>query len=123
MLPWAVSIVAVGAMVAVLLAAVAQGFAARGRASAAADAAALAAAAVTFRPFGSGGDPEAEAARFSREHGAALVSCICAVDRSYAPRRVTVTVEVVVDVMGFGRRVFRAVSRAELDPVALLVDG
>ena len=107
-------------VLAVAIAAVGQGLAANIRAGTASDAAALAAAAVTFRPFGSPGDPTAEAGRFAESHGATLISCDCAIDRTYAPRTVRVEVVVNVQILGIGRRSFRSTSQAVMEPVRLL---
>ena len=118
--PVVAGVVTVALVLAAGIGAIGQGLVARSRASTAADAAALAAAAVSFRPFGSDGDPIAEASRFADEHGATLVSCDCPVDRTYAPRRATVVVAIAVDVLGVGVRRFEATSSAVLEPVALL---
>ena len=93
---------------------------ARLRATTAADAAALAAAPVTFLPFGAAGSPADEAARFARLNGAALVSCDCPVDRSFAVRSVTVRVRVTVEVPLVGGIEAEATGRAEFAPAALL---
>jgi secretion/DNA translocation related TadE-like protein len=94
--------------------------AARAQAVAAADAAALAAAPVTFRPFGAGSGPRAEAARFARANGARLLSCRCPLDRSPATRRVDVVVAVPVTLTLLGAREVRARSRAEFSPTRML---
>ncbi len=90
------------------------------RAHTAADAAALAAAPVTFRAFGAGGGPAAEASRFAASNGARLVRCSCRIDRSWADRTVEVVVAVESAVLIFGRREIRAAARAEFSPVDLL---
>lgn len=123
LMPLAVAATALAMVLAVLVGGVGQAFIARNRAASAADAAALAAAAVTFRPFGSAGDPETEAGRFATLHGVQLVSCDCRVDRSYAPRRVTVVVAATTEIVGLGRRTFRATSSAVMEPLALLGEG
>ena len=115
-------LLAVGGLVvvlAMLLADVGGLLAARLQASAAADAAALAAAPVTFRPFGSGGSPIDEAARFAVANGAHLVTCRCPVDPSWSPREVEVVVAVEVDLMVFGSTEAQARSRAEFIPIEL----
>lgn len=118
--PVAAAIVGLAVLLAALVGGVGQAFIARNRAASAADAAALAAAAVTFRPFGSPGDPAAEADRFARLHGVELVSCDCPIDRSYAPRRVTVVVTVTTEIIGLGSRTFQATGRAVMEPLVLL---
>jgi secretion/DNA translocation related TadE-like protein len=97
----------------------------RGRATAAtaADAAALAAAPVTFAEFGAGGSPTEEAARFAAANGAILVTCECAIDRTWRTRSVHVVVTVAVELIMFGRRDVPASSRAEFDPTALPADS
>lgn len=92
---------------------------ARAGASAAADAAALAAAPVTFAGFGSSGSPAFEAARLAGANGAALVSCECGIDRTWAPRTVRVVVAVEADLILFGHRTVPASSRAEFIPTDL----
>ena len=117
MLPVAAAVAALTVLLAALVGTVGQAFVARAQATAAADAAALAAAPVTFRPFGAAGGPADEAARFALRHGARLVSCECERDPSYAARRVTVVVEVQVDLIGLGRRRFRATAAAMFEPL------
>ncbi len=97
--------------------------AARSQVVAAADAAALAAAPVTFHAFGARTGPRGEAARFATANGARLLRCICALDPSFAPRRVEVVVAASVDLSLFGRREVRARSRAEFRPVAVVLPG
>jgi len=92
----------------------------RSQVQAAADAAALAAAPVTFRPFGSSGNPAAEAARFAAENGARLVRCMCPMDRSWTARIVEVEVGVEISLFGLGQQEVRAVAAAEFVPVQLL---
>lgn len=99
--------------------AVGQYVAARFQAEAAADAAALAAGPVTFRPYGGGGDPRAEAAEYAAANGAALIACHCAVDRSFAPREVRVVVAVTARLLVVGRMTVHAESRAEFSPPRL----
>jgi secretion/DNA translocation related TadE-like protein len=94
--------------------------AARLQAAAAADAAALAAAPVTFAPFGGSGSPVAEAAHYAAANGTRLVSCACAIDRSFDPRTVTVAVSRRVSVPVLGIFTVTATSRAEFAPAALL---
>jgi secretion/DNA translocation related TadE-like protein len=90
-------------------------------AATAADAAALAAAPVTFRPFGASGTPRQEAARFAEANGATLISCTCPTDRSWLPRTVTVTVSRSIDLPVLGSVSVRATSRADFDPLLLVV--
>jgi hypothetical protein len=90
------------------------------KAAGAADAAALAAAPVTFRAFGASGSPTDEAALFARANGATLVSCQCAVDRSWDTRTVVVTVERTASIPWMGSVRVRATSRATFEPAALL---
>ena len=92
----------------------------RSQVQAAADAAALAAAPVTFRPFGSDGNPTVEAARFAARNGARLIRCMCPIDRSWADRTVEVEVGWEISLLGLGRREVRAVAAAEFSPVELL---
>jgi secretion/DNA translocation related TadE-like protein len=116
---------ALAGLLALLAAALAAGgmvSAGRSRALAASDAAALAAAPVTFRPFGATGSPAEEAEKLAAEHGATLIRCRCTRDPSWSPR--VVEVEVALTIEAFGSHTVRAVSRAEFDPVRLLVpDG
>ena len=111
--------VAVVVMLAVILGDVGLYLRARAVASTAADAAALAAAPVTFAPFGAVGSPADEAARFAAANGSSLVSCECAVDRTWAPRIVRVVVAAPVDLTLFGHRDVAASSRAEFRPTGL----
>lgn len=94
--------------------------AARLQAAAAADAAALAAAPVTFRPFGAGGSPTAEAQRLAAANGAVLSRCTCPVDHTWRSRVVEVEVERRVALFGVGTITVRASSRAEFAPTLLL---
>ena len=87
---------------------------------AAADAAALAAAPVTFHPFGSGGDPAVEAARFAAANGARLIDCVCDVDRSWRARIVRVEVGREVGLVGLGPIEIRAQAAAEFIPIELI---
>jgi hypothetical protein len=116
-------VAAVGLLFAVALADAARFVSIHFEASAAADAAALAAAPVTFRPFGAAGTPREEAARFAAANSARLVSCDCALDRSWAARTVEVVVARRVDLMLFGSRSILASARAEFAPAALLGPG
>jgi secretion/DNA translocation related TadE-like protein len=95
----------------------------RSEVQAAADAAALAAAPVTFHPFGSQGNPAAEAARLAIANGTRLARCLCPIDRSWASRVVEVLVIREVDLAVLGRREIRAVAAAEFAPVELLIHG
>lgn len=119
MLLLAVAVVASG--LAVVIGEVGIYLQANARATIAADAAALAAAPVTFAPFGAMGSPRDEARRFSRANGATLVSCLCPVDRSLAPREVEVRVRVDVSLWGVGSRSLLATSRARFDPSRLVM--
>lgn len=92
----------------------------RYQAAAAADAAALAAAPVTFRPFGAGGTPAEEAARFAGINGAVMISCHCNRDPGWKARTVEVVVARRVELVGGGTVTVRARSTAEFDPLALL---
>jgi hypothetical protein len=96
---------------------------ARSEVQAAADAAALAAAPVTFRPFGSQGNPGAEAARLAIANGARLARCLCPIDRSWTSRVVEVLVIREISLVVLGRREIRAVAAAEFAPVELLLRG
>jgi secretion/DNA translocation related TadE-like protein len=122
-----VSVVILGLMgllvvLGVMLGTTGQYLSVRSRVQAAADAAALAAAPVTFHPFGSSGDPAAEAARFAAANGARLIRCVCAVDRSWESRIVQVEVGREVDLIGLGRIEIRASAAAEFAPIELLED-
>lgn len=92
----------------------------RFQAAAAADAAALAAAPVTFRPFGAGGTPAKEAARYAGINGAVMISCDCNKDPGWKARTVEVVVARRVELVGGGTVTVRARSTAEFDPIALL---
>lgn len=119
----AVLLVAIAGLVVVLTLGVADAgiaLAARLQAAAAADAAALAAAPVTFRPFGAGGGPAAEAQRLAAANGAVLSRCTCPVDRTWRSRVVEVEVERRVALFGVGTITVRASSRAEFAPTLLL---
>jgi secretion/DNA translocation related TadE-like protein len=94
--------------------------AARSHVQMAADAAALAAAPVTFRPFGSQGNPAAEATRLAAANGGRLVRCTCPINPSWANRTVYVEVVQEVNLIVLGRREVRAVAAAEFAPVELL---
>jgi secretion/DNA translocation related TadE-like protein len=96
--------------------------AARSHAQAAADAAALAAAPVTFRPFGSQGNPAAEAGRLAAANGGRLVRCTCPIDRSWADRTVQVEVVRQVNLIVLGQLDVRAVAAAEFAPIELLLN-
>jgi hypothetical protein len=112
-------VVAVALLLAVLIADVAGYITAGLQAATAADAAALAAAPQTFRPFGTGATPRVAAARYAAANGAELISCSCAIDGSWRSRVVEVVVARRVDLVLLGRRVVRALGRAELVPTAL----
>lgn len=103
-----------------MLGAAGQYLAVRSRLQAAADAAALAAAPVTFRPFGSAGDPTAEAARFAQANGGRLIRCHCPIDPSWEARIVEVEVGEEINLIGLGRREIRTKAAAEFVPVELL---
>lgn len=90
---------------------------ARAQAVAAADAAALAAAVATYPGTGRG-SPVAEARRIAGENGAALVSCHCPVDSTFATRTVTVRASVSAMLPVFGNVAISAAARAEFDPAA-----
>lgn len=113
------AIVAVAIVTGMLLADVAVYLGARARAQAAADAAALAAAPVTFRPYGSGGDPVAEAAGYAEANGAVLTECRCRIDRTWRVREVAVAVHVPVDLLLLEAHGATATSRAEFTPTQL----
>ncbi len=117
------ALVAVAVILAALLVDAGHYLAARAQAATAADAAALAAAPLTFTPSSSAATPRDEAARFAAANGARLVSCDCAVDHTWAARRVTVRVEKPVDLMLLGSRVVQASATAEFAPVDLGAPG
>lgn len=104
-----------------MLGAIGQFLSAQSRIQAAADAAALAAAPVTFRRFGSAGDPTAEAARLAAANGGRLLRCDCSIDRSWDPRIVEVEVGEEIRLIGLGPMEVRAKAAAEFLPVQLLV--
>ncbi len=114
-----VGVVALACVLGLFVADVAVYVRARTAASVAADAAALAAAPVTFAAFGATGTPADEARRFAAGNGGVLVSCDCAIDRSWAAREVRVVVAVPADLLLFGPRLVHASSHAEFDPTAL----
>lgn len=99
------------------------GLSAYAAASNAADAAVLAAAPLTFRPFGSIRGPSEEAAIFAARNGARLVSCQCAVDRSWNARTVRVVVARSIRLPAVGSITVRAASRATFEPLLLLDTG
>ena len=103
-----------------MLGAAGQFLAARSRVQAAADAAALAAAPVTFRRFGSSGDPAAEAARLAEANGAQLIRCLCSVNRSWDSRIVEVEVGEEITLVGLGFMEVRGTAAAEFVPIQLL---
>lgn len=111
-----VALVAGLVLVAAGLAAVGKVAAAHVQATAAADAAALAAAPLTFLD----GDPVAEARRFAKANGAALVACACERDPGIALRTVSVEVAMETRLPLFGTTTVRARAAAEFDPVTLL---
>jgi hypothetical protein len=113
-------VVAVTIVLGLMLATAGHYLSIRSQVQAAADAAALAAAPVTFRPYGSGGNPAAEAARLAAANRARLVRCICSIDPTWATRRVEVEVLREVDLIVLGRRAVRAVAAAEFAPIELL---
>ena len=117
------AVVAVVLMVALLIADAGLYLAGRAKASAAADAAALAAAPLTFHGFGSSVPAADEAGRFASAYGMAVMSCVCAVDESWAPRTATVVVAGPVDLIVFGRRQVSARASAEFDPTSLVEIG
>jgi secretion/DNA translocation related TadE-like protein len=86
------------------------------RAQTAADAAVLAAAPETFM----GGSPLAMARQYAAANGTELVTCTCPVDRTWQIRRITVTVQVPLDVWLLGAVVISRSATAEFEPVALL---
>jgi hypothetical protein len=112
-------VVAVAILLALLVVDVAGYITAGLQAATAADAAALAAAPLTFRSFGPEATPYAAATRYAAANGADLMSCLCSVDRSWRSRIVEVVVARPVDLVLLGRRVIRAVGRAEFAPTAL----
>lgn len=114
-------IVGVIVVLGVMLGTAGQYLTARSQAQAAADAAALAAAPVTFRPFGSHGDPAAEAAQLAAANGARLARCLCPVDPSWASRIVEVEVYLAVNLAGIGLREIKAVAAAEFSPTELIL--
>ena len=103
-----------------MLGAAGQFLSAQSRVQAAADAAALAAAPVTFRRFGSSGDPAAEAARLAGANGARLIRCLCSIDRSWDSRIVEVEVGEEINLLGLGLLEVRGKAAAEFVPVQLL---
>lgn len=115
------TVLIVALLAALLLAGAAIGVLAQGqvaavRAQTAADAAALAAAPETFM----GGSPLAMAREYAAANGAELVNCACPVDRTWQVRRITVTVQVPIDVWLLGGVVITRSATAEFEPVALL---
>lgn len=118
--PFLLAVAGVVLLLAIAIADVGIVLASRLQAAAAADAAALAAAPVTFFPFGARGSPTAEAGIFAAANGARLVSCSCAIDRSWELRIVTVRVARSTHLIGFGTVEVQAASRAEFDPIRLL---
>ncbi len=111
--------VSIGMMLVLVVADIGGYVAAGIQAATAADAAALAAAPVTFRSYGTTNTPRREAARFAEANGAFLISCRCAVDRSWRSRTVEVVVGRQLKLVLFGPRLVRAVGRAEFTPTML----
>lgn len=112
-------VIGVSLLIALAVADVARYVAAGVEAATAADAAALAAAPVTFRAFGSDRGPSAEASRFAEANGASLITCRCAIDRSWSTRTVEVIVERSLHLILLGTRTVRAVGRGEFLPARL----
>lgn len=108
-------VVAVVAVVGAATAGLSLAFHAGVQASTAADAAALAAAPATY-PGVVPDSPMQAAAAMALANGARLVSCACPVDRSSAPRVVSVITAVPTDLPVFGPIEVRATARAEFDP-------
>ncbi len=117
--PLVAVVVALVASVAVATAGLGVVYTARVKATTAADAAALAAAAGSYPGTGMG-SPLAAAARAAKTNGAEVVSCLCPVDRSLHPRKVTVVAVVPVDLPVLGSLRVRAASRAEFEPLVWL---
>lgn len=115
-----VGVIAMLVVLGMMLGAAGQFLSARSRVQAAADAAALAAAPVTFRRFGSTGDPTAEAARFAEANGVRLLRCFCSIDRSWDSRIVEVEVGEEINLIVLGPTEVRARAAAEFLPVQLL---
>ena len=109
----------VGALLALLLADVAEVVAVRAQLTTAADAAALAAAPVTFSSFGTAEGPEAAAAAAAAANGATLIGCVCPIDRTWTSRTVVAVVAASADLTIFGSRGLEAAAAAEFRPVAL----
>lgn len=97
--------------------------AARAQLMTAADAAALAAAPLTFAGFGIGSDPVTAATEMAHANGAQLIGCRCGIDRSWASRRVVVTVGRTVELSLLGDRKLTAVAAAEFRPASLVDSG
>ena len=97
--------------------------AARAQLTTAADAAALAAAPLTFAGFGTGSDPVAAATATAQANGAQLVACRCGIDRSWASRRIVVTVGRTVRLALLGDREMKAAAAAEFRPISLVDSG
>jgi hypothetical protein len=96
---------------------------ARLHAAAAADAAALAAAPATFPPASGNERPIEAARRFAAANDVRLVACRCAVDASWATRRVEVVVVRAVDLVVLGRHEVQAIGAAEFSPTAVVTSG
>lgn len=95
-------------------------YSARVHAGTAADAAALAAAPATYPPTGGLLTPDEEARRYAALNGAVVKRCVCQVDRTLRPRRVTVIVEIKVKLPIFGVMGVKAGATSEFDPVLWL---
>ena len=119
---FAVGMLVLAFLLVVGLAGIGQVLVARNKVVTAAEAGALAAAPVTFRPFGASGSATGEAAKLVQANGAELIACSCVHDPGYDPRTVTVTVRLIVAVLGLREVVLEATAAAEFRPVALL-DG
>lgn len=116
----AASVISLMVIAALTLAALGRMAQASEQAVAAAEAAALAAAPRTFPSLGLAGSPHEAAAETARANGAELVSCICMIDDSWAPRAVRVVVTVPVPLPVVGDTVVKRSARAEFEPVELL---
>lgn len=113
---------AVTIILSLLVVDVAHVVAARAGLTTAADAAVLAAAPVTFAPFGTNESPRQAAATVAAANGAALLDCECEIDRSWATRRVTVTAELVVELVLLSDQRLTVTAAAEFRPVAMGLD-
>jgi Flp pilus assembly protein TadG len=108
-------------LVSVLIVDIGGYLAARLHAAAAADAVALAAAPATFPRANDRDTPTEAARRIAAANDVRVIACRCAVDASWATRRVEVVVAREVELVMLGRHEVRAIGAAEFSPTAVVL--